>query len=290
MRKGILLAGGTGSRLYPLTNNINKHLLPIYNKPMIYYSLSVLMLAGIREILIISTNESLPKFKDHFGDGSRLGISILYGQQDAPNGIPEALLIGEKFIDGSPVALLLGDNIFFGAGLGSRLQKVHDRKNATIFCHEVKDPHRYGVVNLRKNGAIENIVEKPANPQSNYAVTGLYFYPNDAPELARKLEPSDRGELEITDLNNLYLEQGRLKLENLSRGFSWHDAGTESALLDASNFVAAIEKRQRLWIGCIEEIAWIMGWIDKKQIKEYSNKIKNSSYGKYLQSLIAENQ
>ncbi len=290
MRKGILLAGGTGSRLYPLTNNINKHLLPIYNKPMIYYSLSVLMLAGIREILIISTNESLPKFKDHFGDGDRLGVSISYDQQDAPNGIPEALLIGEKFIDGSPVALLLGDNIFFGAGLGSRLQNVHDGKNATIFCHEVKDPHRYGVVNLRKNGTIENIVEKPANPQSNYAVTGLYFYPNDAPELARKLEPSDRGELEITDLNNLYLEQGRLNLENLSRGFSWHDAGTESALLDASNFVAAIEKRQSLWIGCIEEIAWIMGWIDKKQIKEYSDKIKNSTYGKYLQSLIAENQ
>ncbi|MAI12325.1 MAG: glucose-1-phosphate thymidylyltransferase [Rhodospirillaceae bacterium TMED167] len=290
MRKGILLAGGTGSRLYPLTNNINKHLLPIYNKPMIYYSLSVLMLAGIREIFIISTKEGLPKFKKLFGDGSRLGVSISYGQQNAPNGIAEALLIAEKFIDGTSVALILGDNIFFGAGLGSRLQKIHDGQNATIFCHEVKDPHRYGVVNLRKNGTIENIVEKPANPKSNYAVTGLYFYPNDAPKLARKLKPSDRGELEITDLNNLYLEQGRLNLENLSRGFSWHDAGTESALLDASNFVAAIESRQRLWIGCIEEIAWIMGWIEKEQIKEYLGKIKNSSYGKYLQSLISEIQ
>ncbi len=288
MRKGILLAGGTGTRLYPLTMAVNKHLLPVYNKPMIYYSLSVLMLAGVRDILLISTRESVLEFEKLLGDGSQLGISIGYAVQDAPNGIAEAFIVGEEFIDNSSIVLILGDNIFFGVGLGTRLRQVKDDGNATVLCHEVQDPQRYGVVALNKDGEIIEIEEKPTVPRSNFAVTGLYFYPGDVAKLAKSLSPSARGELEITDLNNLYLKQGRLKMENLSRGYAWLDAGTESALLDSANFIASIEKRQSLRIGCIEEVAWAMGWIDKAQVIALADQNSNSSYGAYLRSIIRD--
>jgi glucose-1-phosphate thymidylyltransferase len=288
MRKGILLAGGTGTRLYPLTIIANKHLLPVFDKPMIYYSLSVLMLANIRDILLISTAEDVPNFQRLFGDGSHLGISIDYAVQDEPRGIAEALLIGEKFIGDQPVALMLGDNILFGVGLGKRLQNIGESDNAHIFAYRVSDPERYGVIETDADGRIVSIEEKPEKPKSNFAITGLYFYPSDAADFARNIKPSARGELEITDVNNAYLKSGRLEVETLSRGYAWLDAGTETALLDSGNFIAAIEKRQNLRIGCIEEVAWQMGWIDDSQLLTLAEKFGSSAYGQYIRSVVLE--
>ncbi len=285
MRKGILLAGGAGSRLYPMTSTVNKHLLPVFNKPMIYYSLSVLMLAGIREIMLISSEKDIPDFQALLSDGSDLGMSITYAVQAEPRGIAEAFLIAEDFLAGDAVALMLGDNILFGVGLGTRLQGVTESDNATVFSYRVSDPERYGVVETDKDGNVVSIREKPKNPASHYAVTGLYFYPGDAPDVARKVTPSARGEVEITDVNNLYLASGRLKVESLSRGYAWMDAGTETALLDASNFIAAIEKRQNLRIGCIEEIAWQMKWIDQGQLLKLADRFGGSVYSDYIRQV-----
>jgi len=285
MRKGILLAGGTGTRLHPLTSITNKHLLPVFDKPMICYSLSVLMLANIREVLLISTPEDVPNFQRLLGDGSQLGMSIEYAEQAEPRGIAEALLIGEEFIGGKPMALILGDNILFGVGLGTRLQNIKDDDNALIFSYRVSDPERYGVIETDADGGVVSIQEKPENPKSNFAIIGLYFYPADAPDFARNIKPSARGELEITDVNNAYLKSGRLKVKTLSRGYAWLDAGTETALLDSANLIAAIEKRQNLRIGCIEEIAWQMDWIDDAQFLALADNFGNSAYGRYIRAV-----
>ncbi len=284
--KGIVLAGGTGSRLHPITQAVSKQLLPIYDKPMIYYPLSTLMLANIKDILIISTPQDLPKFESLLGDGSQWGMSFSYAQQPAPNGLAEAFIIGADFIGDDNVALVLGDNIFYGNQLTTILETTASRtEGATIFGYRVHDPQRYGVVEFDANGNVIAIEEKPEHPKSNYAVPGLYFYDNQVVQMAASLEPSARGELEITDLNRIYLQQQQLRVELFSRGFAWLDTGTKDSLLDACNFVAAVEKRQGLKIACLEEIAYKMQFIDRSQLRKLAEQY-NNSYGNYLRSVI----
>jgi len=286
--KGIILAGGKATRLYPITSVISKQLLPVYNKPMIYYPLSVLMLAGIRDILIISTPETLPKLEELFMSGSRLGINISYKVQDKPNGLAEAFIIGDEFIGKDNVSLVLGDNIFYGHGLPELLSAaVNKEKGATIFGYYVDDPQRYGIVELDKNKRPVSIIEKPQNPKSNWAVTGLYFYDNQVVDIAKKIKPSERGELEITDINRVYLEQNNLSVQLFGRGFAWLDAGTYNSLLDSSLFIRTIEERQGIMVSCLEEIAYRMNFINKKQLIENS-KMFNSAYGKYLLKVANE--
>jgi len=288
--KGIILAGGAGTRLHPLTQAISKQLLPVYDKPMIYYPLSVLMLAGIRDILLISTPQDLPNFKKLLGDGSRLGIQMSYAEQPSPDGLAQAFIIGEDFIGSDDVCLILGDNIFYGAGfqniLASAKKRVEESQKATIFGYYVEDPQRYGVAEFDTEGRVLSIEEKPQLPKSNYAVVGLYFYPNSVIEIAKNVKPSARGELEITTVNQTFLERGQLELESLSRGFAWLDTGTHEALTEATEFVKTIEKRTGLKIGCIEEIAFRKGYIDAHQLGQLTEELCKSSYGVYLQRLL----
>ncbi len=284
--KGIVLAGGSGTRLYPITLTVSKQLLPIYDKPMIYYPLSVLMLAGIRDILIISTPKDLPMFQHLFDDGNELGLNVSYCEQKAPNGIAEAFILGADFIGNDTVCLILGDNIFFGHGLTELLKKagkdVNTLGGATVFGYYVNDPERYGVVEFDSNGNVLSIEEKPVNPKSNYAVTGLYFYDNNVVSIANSLKPSARGELEITDVNKIYLQKLMLRVELMGRGYAWLDTGTPESLLEAGEFIATIEKRQGLKAACIEEIAYLSGFIDREKLIKLANKQKNSPYGQYL--------
>lgn len=288
--KGIILAGGSGTRLHPLTLAVSKQLLPVYDKPMIYYPLSVLMLAGIREILIISTPHDLPNFKKLFGDGSQIGLSLSYAEQPSPDGLAQAFIIGESFIGQDDVCLVLGDNIFYGAGfkniLNDSVKTVANDKKAVVFGYNVDDPERYGVAEFDRDGNVLSIEEKPLKPKSNYAVVGLYFYPNTVIEIAKNTKPSERGELEITAVNQEYLSLKELKLQKLSRGFAWLDTGTHEALTEATEFVKAVEKRTGLKIACIEEIALYMGLINKKQIANLASNMGKSSYGGYLKHLI----
>lgn len=285
--KGIILAGGTGTRLYPATSVISKQLLPIYDKPMVYYPLSILMLAGIKDILIISSPDALPSYKNLFKDGSHLGLNISYKEQPSPDGIAQAFILGEDFIGNDSVALILGDNIFYGHDFSKILTNAAKLKSgAHIFGYYVKDPKRYGVAEIDKNNKVLNIEEKPSNPKSNYAVTGLYFYDNDVVKIAKSLVPSKRGELEITDVNKFYLDRNNLNITKLSRGYAWLDTGTNQSYLEASNFVAAIEHRQGLKIGCIEEIAYLKNYITQEQLLELTKPLKNSDYGKYLENII----
>lgn len=284
--KGIILAGGKATRLYPITRAICKQLLPVYDKPMIYYPLSVLMLAGIKDILIISTPDDLPKFKSLLGAGSNLGIKISYLEQAAPRGIAESFIIGEKFIAKDNVCLILGDNIFYGDGLSALLKEAtRQKEGAVIFGCYVKDPQRYGVIEFDKTGKLSSIEEKPVKAKSNYAVTGIYFYDNNVVKVAKTLKPSKRGELEITDINNEYLEKGKLIVKLLGRGYAWLDTGTYDSLIDASIFIKTIEERQGLKIGCIEEIAYRMGFINKKQLQKLARQI-NTAYGEYLGKIL----
>jgi glucose-1-phosphate thymidylyltransferase len=287
-RKGIILAGGAGSRLWPLTIISTKQLLPIYDKPMIYYPLTTLMLAGIRDILIITAESEVPRFEALLGDGGRWGVSINYAVQPEPDGIAKAFIIGEKFIDGQGCALILGDNVFYGAGLGELVQRTASRDNAaTVFCHWVNNPSRYGVLELDRQNRPVRIDEKPKQPKSNWAVTGLYFYDSSIVEVAHKLKPSARGELEITDANRAYLEAGRLNVEMLGRGFAWFDAGTHRSLLQASEFIYTIEERQGLKIGCPEEVAYRMGFIDAAELERLMAPIADSEYGAYLRRVLS---
>jgi len=281
--KGIILAGGSGTRLYPLTKAISKQIMPVYDKPMIYYPLSTLMLAGIREVLIISTPRDVPVFKELLGDGSQLGMKLEYAIQEAPNGLAEAFIIGADFIGSDNVALVLGDNIFYGQSFSKLLKEVAARKKgATIFGYYVRDPREYGVVEFDEEGKAISIEEKPANPKSNYAVPGLYFYDNDVVEIAKNIKPSARGELEITTVNNVYLNRGDLHVETMGRGFAWLDTGSHDSLLDASDFVCAFQKRQGLYISCIEEIAFKRGFIDRDQLLALAEPLMKTDYGKYL--------
>ncbi len=281
--KGIILAGGSGTRLYPLTKSISKQIVPVYDKPMIYYPLSILMLAGIREILIISTPRDLPTFKDLFGDGSQLGLTMEYAIQESPRGLADAFIIGEKFIGNDSVALILGDNIFYGQSFSKVLREVASKdKGATIFGYYVRDPREYGVVEFDENGMALSIEEKPEHPKSNYAVPGLYFYDNDVVEIAKNVKPSARGEIEITSINNEYLRRGQLSVQTMGRGFAWLDTGNHDALLEASNFVATMQKRQGMYISCVEEIAFRRGFIDKEQLLVLAEPLLKTAYGQYL--------
>ena len=284
--KGIILAGGSGTRLYPLTKATSKQLLPINDKPMVYYPLSVLMLAGIKEVLIISTPDDLPNFKKLLGTGEEIGMQFSYKVQPSPDGLAQAFLLGEEFIGDDDVCLVLGDNIFYGHGftklLASSLKNVEEEGKATVFGYYVQDPERYGVVDFDKEGAALSIVEKPEKPKSNYAVVGLYFYPNSVIDVAKKVKPSHRGELEITTVNQTYLDQGDLKVQVMGRGFAWLDTGTHESLLEASNYIQAIENRQGLKVACIEEIAYEMGYIDKEQVLKLAEPLKKNGYGQYL--------
>ena len=284
-RKGIILAGGAGTRLHPLTRVVSKQLLPIYDKPMVFYPLSTLMLAGICEVLIISTPQDLPNFERLLGDGSDLGMKFSYKVQESPNGLAQAFVLGREFIGDDDVCLVLGDNIFYGADLPKLLRQASAYKEPTVFGYRVSDPERYGVVSFDADGNAESLEEKPAKPKSNYAVVGLYFYPNDVVDIAASLKPSARGEYEITDVNREYLNQGRLRVRQMGRGYAWLDTGTHQSLADATNFVRAIVERQGLQMSCIEEIAWDQGWIDDAQLRTLADGYGKSTYGQYLRRL-----
>jgi len=289
VRKGIILAGGSGTRLYPATLPVCKQLLPIYDKPLIYYPLSTLMLAGIREILIISTPEDTPRFERLFGSGEQYGLKLAYKVQEAPKGIAEAFILGEEFIGDDDVTLVLGDNVFYGHGLTDLLKSANERKEgATVFGYRVNDPERYGVVEFSSDGKVLSIEEKPKNPKSNYAVVGLYFYDNEVVEISKGLKPSSRGELEITDVNKVYLEKGKLNVELMGRGFAWLDTGTHASMLEASMFIKTIEDRQNIKIACIEEIAYRNGWISEEELHKLSEPLMKSGYGSYLRSLLED--
>ena len=287
--KGIILAGGSGTRLYPITKGVSKQLLPVYDKPMIYYPLSVLMLAGIKEILIISTPQDLPNFENLLGTGEELGVKLCYKEQPSPDGLAQAFIIGEDFIGDDDVCLILGDNIFYGHGLTNMLQSAKENvekdKKATVFGYYVNDPERYGVAEFDKKGNVTSIKEKPSNPKSNYAVVGLYFYPNSVVEVAKNVKPSERGELEITTVNQEYLRLNDLKVELMGRGYAWLDTGTHDSLMEAGQFIETIEKRQGLKVACLEEIALYMGYINKEQVKKLAEPLKKNNYGKYLLKL-----
>lgn len=285
--KGIILAGGSGTRLYPITKGISKQLMPIYDKPMVYYPLATLMMAGIQEILIITTPDDQPQFERLLGDGSQLGCTFSYAIQPQPNGLAEAFIIGEEFIGNDKVALVLGDNIFYGHGFGDSLKQCVDPDGGVVFAYPVADPERYGVVEFDKNMKAVSIEEKPAKPKSNYAVVGLYFYDNEVVKIAKSIKPSDRGELEITTVNEEYLKRGKLKVQTMDRGTAWLDTGTFASMNDASQFVEVIEKRTGLKIGCIEEIAFDQGWIGEAELSKQAEPLKKSGYGEYLLQLIS---
>lgn len=287
MMKGIILAGGAGTRLHPLTRVVSKQLLPVYDKPMIYYPLSILMLAGLREVLIISTPHDLPNFRRLFGDGCQLGMRLAYAEQPSPDGLAQALIIAKDFLAGAPSSLILGDNLFYGHGFSQLVRSATTLKaGAKIFAYPVKDPQRYGIVEFDSSGKALSLEEKPASPRSNYAIPGLYFYDGSAPHYAAGLKPSARGELEITDLNRVYLDRGELMVEKLGRGFAWLDTGTHRSLIEATNFIEAIEERQETKIACLEEIAWDNGWISAREVEAAAKSMGKSNYGEYLRGLL----